>query len=230
MNLSFWTSVASIVVAFFAVIILFLTRKNILDILDKDIILFDKNFELKKVAIEKALKMADEVLEKGKSITFYSDFKNNAKQCYNELLCVATDVKIADEFYSIAIEKNSIVDAMRVAEFKLLCRRDIGLKTKHSKLTKRLSSIETEITPKTQTGNATQNVFNEFNGYNAKPETAYEFKQQNEQVKPEVFVKPQPILSSEQNNTIKPTQATTSSTKNTVKPAPAKRGRPPKKI
>ena len=50
-KIAMWGGIAGIVVALVAIIVLFLTRANILDILDKDVILFDKNFELKKQAI-----------------------------------------------------------------------------------------------------------------------------------------------------------------------------------
>ena len=46
-NIAMWGGLAGLAVSIFAIIILYLTRKNILDILDKDVILFNKNFDLK---------------------------------------------------------------------------------------------------------------------------------------------------------------------------------------
>lgn len=139
-SIAMWGGIAGLVASVFAIIILYLTRKNILDILDKDVILFNKNFDLKKEAITKALELADEVAQRGKSITSSYDFQQKAKQCYNDLLCVTSEVKVADEFYSIAVDTNTDVTQTKVAQFKLMCRRDIGLKTKKSKLLKRTSN------------------------------------------------------------------------------------------
>ena len=63
-KIAMWGGFAGVIVAIIAIVVLFLTRENILDILDKDVILFDKNFELKKQAIERAMLMADELEEK----------------------------------------------------------------------------------------------------------------------------------------------------------------------
>ena len=85
-TIAMWGGVAGLFISIFAVIILFLTRKNILDILDKDVILFDRNFELKKSAIEDAFKLVDEIQEKGEQITLNNEFKMRAKNaimnCY----------------------------------------------------------------------------------------------------------------------------------------------------
>lgn len=136
--LNFWVGVASIIVSVFAVIILYLTRANILDILDKDVILFDKNFELKKNAIDSALQLIDEVDEKGKCYVLRPEVSQKAKAIYNDLLCVTSDVRVADEFYNIVIDENVEVTETRLAQFKLMCRQDIGLKTKKAKAVKRI--------------------------------------------------------------------------------------------
>lgn len=132
-----WGGVAGVAVSIFAMIILFLTRKNILDILEKDVILFDKNFELKKQAIDNAFKIIDEIENFGQSVTLRPDFKEKAKACYNDLLCVVSDVRVADEFFNLAIDANSELSATRLAQFKISCRKDIGLNTKHAKIVKR---------------------------------------------------------------------------------------------
>lgn len=143
-NIAIWGGVAGLCVSLFAVIILFLTRNNILNILDKDVILFDKNFEIKKHAISTALNLVDEISQKGKAVTYENSFAERAKQCYNDLLCVLSDVRIADEFYNIALDKTCDIDEIRLAQFKLICRRDIGLKTKKAKLVKRTTEQKTQ--------------------------------------------------------------------------------------
>ena len=139
-DITFICSIAGIIVTIIAVIMIFLTRNNILDILDKDIILFDKNFELKKNAINDAMDLVDEVSTNGKEVILRPDFEEKAKSAHNGLLCIVTNVKIADEFYSIAIDKNDIVTPERIAKFKIACRKDIGLKSKKSNLIKKAHS------------------------------------------------------------------------------------------
>ncbi len=133
-DITFICSLAGIVVSVIAVIMIFLTRNNILDILDKDIILFDKNFELKKTAINDAMNIVDEISVNGKEITLRPDFEEKAKNAHNGLLCIVTNVKIADEFYAIAVDKNETASPERIARFKIACRKDIGLKSKKSNM------------------------------------------------------------------------------------------------
>lgn len=142
-----WAGFAGIIVSLVAVIILFLTRQNILDILDKDVILFDKNFELKKEAIEKAMSMADEIGEKGDQIKMNYQFNENAKKTYNELLCVVSNMSVADEFYMLAVDSNYAVSSAQIANFKLLCRHDIGLSNKKSKILKHTKNPVAEQRP-----------------------------------------------------------------------------------
>ena len=130
--------IISIFVSIFAVVILYLTRANILDILDKDVILFDRNFELKKNVIDSALKMIDDIQEKGKEITLRPEVQQLAKKIYNDLLCVSSDVVVADEFYNLAIEPSTEITETRLAQFKLMCRKDIGLNTKKARAVKRI--------------------------------------------------------------------------------------------
>lgn len=141
-QIAMWGGIAGIAVALFAIIILYLTRKNILDILNKDVILFDKNFELKKIAINNALKIIDELEQFGQSITLQRDFEEKAKSTYNDLLCVVSDVRVADEFYNLTLDKNTEITEIRFASFKLACRKDIGLSTKHAKIVKRTTNKE----------------------------------------------------------------------------------------
>lgn len=138
-NIAMWGGIAGLVVSLFAVVILFLTKQSINDILNKDAILFDNNFEIKKNAICVAMSLVDEVQEKGDAIKNNEEFSKRAKQCYNDLLCVLNDVRIADQFYNITLNKDSLFNEARNAQFKVLCRNDIGLRTKDSMLMKRLS-------------------------------------------------------------------------------------------
>lgn len=131
-TIAMWGGVAGLFVSIFAVIIIYLTRKNILDILDKDVILFSRNFELKKTAIENSFKLADEIQEKGEQIVSNLEFNQRAKIVYNELLCVVSDARVADEFYNLAIENTLPITESRIAQFKLHCRKDIGLSVKNS--------------------------------------------------------------------------------------------------
>lgn len=152
-SIAMWGGVAGLIVSIFAVIILFLTRKNILDILDKDVILFSRNFELKKTAIENSFKIADEILQKGGQIILNNEFNERAKKVYNELLCVVSDVNVADEFYSLAIENNAPISEARIFEYKLHCRKDIGLTVKKSNI-KRQNSKQADNFNNYNTSNA----------------------------------------------------------------------------
>ncbi len=161
-QIAMWGGVAGLFVSIFAVIIIFLTRKNILDILDKDVILFDKNFELKNKAIQKALKMIDDV-EKNPSILQNPNFINVAKDCYNELLCVVTDVRVADEFYNITINQTFTPTSAQIAQFKLNCRRDIGLRTKNAKILKGFEKNGNSLNYNSSTPTPTHRVKDEDN-------------------------------------------------------------------
>ncbi len=132
-NLTLWCGIACLVVSFLAVIAVFLTRKNIKDIIDRDIVFFEKNFVTKKDAITSALEVVDEVSLKGKSVIRDITFVHKAKQCYNNLLCVVSNIKIAKEFYDIALNPSSETTSLEIAKFKLACRKDIGFKTKSFK-------------------------------------------------------------------------------------------------
>lgn len=131
-TIAMWSGVAGIIVSIIAIIILFLTRKNIMDILDKDVILFERNFDIKKNAIEKSYKMIDEIQLRGQQITANPEFNERAKTCYNELLCVVSDISVANEFYDIAITGNPSSEE-RLNAYKISCRKDIGLNIKIAK-------------------------------------------------------------------------------------------------
>lgn len=137
-NIAMWGGIAGVVVAFLAIIILFLTRQSIIRILDKDTILFDQNFEIKQKAINSALAIADEIVDSNSAVKGSPEFVKRAKAAYNDLMCVLSDVRIADEFYSISIENETVYNEARIAQFKLMCRKDIGLKVSKSQIVSRV--------------------------------------------------------------------------------------------
>lgn len=131
-TIAMWGGVAGVVLALFAIIILFLTRQNILNILSKDSILYDQNFEVKMRSINLAYEVVDEIAQNGDVVKSNPEFIQKAKRAYNELLCVLSDVRIADEFQTIALENKNPYNIARIAQFKLMCRKDMGLKTSKS--------------------------------------------------------------------------------------------------
>lgn len=162
-TVAMWGGVAGLFVSIISVIILFLTRKNIMDILDKDVILFERNFDIKKNAIEKSYKLIDEIQLRGQQITSNYDFIERAKSCYNELLCVVSDIAVANEFYDIAIA-GSPSDERRLNSYKISCRKDIGLRTKATKSKQKSSSRQdednTNFVDKQSTTDSTQSYSN----------------------------------------------------------------------
>lgn len=138
------SGVASLIVSLFAIISIYLTKKNIVDILDKDAILFDNNFEIKKNALSAALSIIDEINTKGVIVRNDNHFVAKAKQCYNDLLCVVTHLVVADEFIDIALNIDPINLEERIKIFKLACRYDIGLDTKRKQTSKPQSKPENE--------------------------------------------------------------------------------------
>ena len=128
-TIALWCGIAGLISSVLAVIIVVLIRKNIVDIIDKDVILFDGNFNTKKDAITSAFDLLDHISSKGKQITNNPEFAQKARQCYNNLICVVSNIKVAKEFYNIALNTNSDLYENQIENFKLLCRKDIGLKT-----------------------------------------------------------------------------------------------------
>lgn len=148
-TVAMWGGVAGLFISIFAIIILYLTRKNILDILDKDVILFGRNFEIKKKSITDAFALVDEVAESKGRIKANLEFIERANLCYNDLLCVVSDVRVADEFYSLTLE-NVPFSLTRIAQFKIMGRKDIGLRIKRAQAVKLVANID-EQTASTQT-------------------------------------------------------------------------------
>lgn len=126
-----WGGVAGIVVALVAIIILYLTRSNIIDLLDRDVVMYDKNYEAKKESLENAFNCLDLVAQNGVEIKNNPQYIQRAKEAYNGLLCTLNSGKLYQEFYRLAIDNTaygySIVDIER---FKIACRSELIIKRK----------------------------------------------------------------------------------------------------
>lgn len=128
-SISLWGGVAGVVVSLFAVIILFFTRRNILDILEKDQILFEKNYEMRKNAIEASLNVVDYLVDYGADVLTSKTFVAKARSAYNDLMVMVSDAKVIDMFYSLCLDDTrSDVSPIDVAAYKSLCRKEIGFK------------------------------------------------------------------------------------------------------
>ena len=93
--------------------------------------------------------MKKELHKKNKKTAYYItnfEFANKSKACYNDLMCVVTDMSLADEFYYLTLNSSAEFDSVRILKFKHLCRKDIGLKTK-------IPSINTKNAQPTQINN-----------------------------------------------------------------------------
>lgn len=138
-NISLWGGVAGVVTAVFAIIIIYLTRHNIIELLDKDVILYEKVYELKKNAFTQAFDVLDLYEIYGMDIKTTKQFVQKAKSAYNDLMCAANNSKIYEDFYMLTLNPNTTtVSVYDVAAFKAMCREDLGLHTK--KLPKKASS------------------------------------------------------------------------------------------
>ncbi len=130
-TIAMWGGVAGVVIAVFAIVILYLTRSNIIDLLDRDVVMYDKNYQLKKDALEEAFNCLDLIAQSGIEIKSNPQFITRAKEAYNGLLCTVTNPKIYQEFYSKALDIN--VDGGSVEEiekFKIACRSELVAKHK----------------------------------------------------------------------------------------------------
>lgn len=126
-----WCGIAGIVISVFAVIILYLTRSNIIDLLDRDIIMYDKNYELKKDALENAFNCLDAVSQNGIEIKSNPQYAQRAKEAYNGLLCTLISPKLYQEFYRLAVDKTTTGYTIQdIEKFKIHCRKELVAKHK----------------------------------------------------------------------------------------------------
>ena len=133
-TIAMWGGVAGCALALVAILAIWVIKAEIKNLLNRDKILFDQNFALKKEVIDTALAIADEIDANGEAIIASPAFQARAKKCYNDLICVSSTMKLAEEFYSLAVENLTPVTQTRIAKFKVACRKDIGLSLKGSKL------------------------------------------------------------------------------------------------
>lgn len=143
-NLTLWIGIVSLVVSLITIITVVLIKVNIKNILASGTILYDENYVVKKNALTNALNLADDISTFGKSIINDNTFNRKAKDCYNNLLCVVSDLKIAKTFESIALDTNYATSSLDFANFKLACRKEIGFKVKM------LKQKNSETKPKAQ--------------------------------------------------------------------------------
>jgi hypothetical protein len=131
-KIAMFGGVAAIIVAVFAIVILYLTRSNIIDLLDRDVVMYDKNYEIKKNCIHEAFNCLDAVAKGGFEFKTNEQFSKRAKEAYNGLLCTLNSAKLYQEFYRMAIDPDakdySIVD---IEKFKIDCRKELICKRKH---------------------------------------------------------------------------------------------------
>ena len=126
--------VAALVISFMACITLLLLKKNVKDILQKDALIFDENFQAKKAIVLESFSVVDSVLKYGKNVINNPSYYEKAKNCYNGLICVVTDSLLIDAYMNIALNIDYPINADLVTTYKILCRKDIGLKTKSGTL------------------------------------------------------------------------------------------------
>lgn len=157
-NISLWGGVAGVVVSIFAIIIVYLTRSNIIDLLDKDVIMYDKVYELKKNAFCAAFDCLDYYEIYGVDVKSSKQFIQKAKTIYNDLMCVANTPKIYEDFYKLTLDQNNTkISQLDISSFKDMCRHDLGLHTKKKKGGKK-SVDTTPIVSQLSTVSPTQNA------------------------------------------------------------------------
>ena len=125
------TTIICVVVALFAVVILYLTRSNIIDLLDRDVVMYDKNYQIKKESLQEAFDCLDLVAQNGFEIKNNQQYISRAKEAYNGLLCSLNSAKLYQQFYAMAIDINvtnySVED---IEKFKIACRGELISKRK----------------------------------------------------------------------------------------------------
>jgi len=130
---AFLVGMFSLILSIIAIVLMFLLRKNVVDILSKDTLVFSKNYELKKQAFDKAMFILDE-FQLGAPRSKTIEYSRKMNQIYNDLLTVSTDARIADTFYAMVKDTNQPLTEADFAGFKLLVRKELGLSTKGSAL------------------------------------------------------------------------------------------------
>jgi len=129
--LSKWGGVAGTISSFVAIIVVFVIWGNITSIFSKNRILMQENFDIKKQAIQNSLDAVDYIAMYGADVKSNIEFTNKSKKIYNDLLCVVSNEILLREFFLIAVDsKMKALSMERINKYKLMCRKEIGLKTK----------------------------------------------------------------------------------------------------
>ena len=133
-KIAMWGGIAGIFIAIFAVVILYLTRSNIIDLLDRDVVMYDKNYEVKKEALENAFNCLDVVAQNGVEVKSNTQYAQRAKEAYNGLLCTLNNAKLYQEFYRLAVDKSADGYTIQdIEKFKIACRGELINKRKKKK-------------------------------------------------------------------------------------------------
>lgn len=133
-KIAMWGGVAGIVIAIFAMVILYLTRSNIIDLLDRDVVMYDKNYEAKKDALEQAFNCLDTVAQSGVEVKNNLQYAQRAREAYNALLCTMTSSKVYQEFYRLAVDTTTAgYTTEEIERFKISCRIELIGKRKNKK-------------------------------------------------------------------------------------------------
>ena len=138
---AFLVGMFSLILSVIAIVVIFIMRKNILDILNKDTLVFSKNFELKKQAFDKAMYILDEI-QMGAPRSNAIEYNRKMNQIYNDLLTVSSDARIADTFYAMVKDTTKQLTESDFASFKLLVRKELGLSSKGSALIAKTKQTE----------------------------------------------------------------------------------------
>ena len=126
-----WSGFVAIFIAIFAVVILYLTRSNIIDLLDRDVVMYDKNYESKKEALENAFNCLDLIALNGVEIKNNPQYMQKAREAYNGLICTVNAPKLYQEFYRMAIDLTaSEYSIENIEAFKIACRGELITKRK----------------------------------------------------------------------------------------------------
>ena len=156
-SIAMWAGAAGCTLALLTIFILVGVSSKINSTLNKDKILFDQNFALKKDVIEKAMALVDEIEKNGSSLASVPEYTKRVQECYNQLLCVSTDLNLVNQFLDLTMS-GGIITAFDVAKFKVACRKDIGLSTKNFKLPKKAGITERNIVDSTPTARQRQPI------------------------------------------------------------------------
>ncbi len=133
-KIAMWGGIAGIVIAVFAIAILYLTRSNIIDLLDRDVVMYDKNYEMKKDAFEQAFNCLDVVSQSGVEVKNNPQYAQRAREAYNGLLCTTTCAKVYQEFYRLAVDATTAgYTTEDIEKFKIACRNELIGKHKNKK-------------------------------------------------------------------------------------------------